>query len=282
MTSYKQWRVEDKHPPRRKKIIVFSFDNNCNMEVHHHPDLHKGRKFKEYFLEFLMIFLAVTMGFFAESLRERIVNSEKENRYMESLVQDLNDDISELHSVIPFQSIIINKMDRALQVPVENIKDIRSQHQFYDQFVYFYSFDGQFIRHDRTLSQLKNSGGYSLIKKRSVLDSIADLNLYYDQAVKFDGDYYYEYEQKLIDMGAQVMKMSPLNNTGDTVSEVYPEKVEIFTMYDRQKLEQLYSWIRNLRVALNIYIGNEIDYQKKAERLKEFISKEYRLKKRNQ
>ena len=35
-----------------------------NMEVHHHPDLHhKPKKWKEYFLEFLMIFLAVTMGF---------------------------------------------------------------------------------------------------------------------------------------------------------------------------------------------------------------------------
>ena len=33
-----------------------------NMEVHHHPDLHhKPKKWKEYFLEFLMIFLAVTM-----------------------------------------------------------------------------------------------------------------------------------------------------------------------------------------------------------------------------
>ena len=32
-----------------------------NMEVHHHPDLkHKKKHWTEYFLEFLMIFLAVT------------------------------------------------------------------------------------------------------------------------------------------------------------------------------------------------------------------------------
>ena len=42
-----------------------------DMEVHHHPDLHHKRKnFREYFLEFLMIFLAVTMGFIAENFRE--------------------------------------------------------------------------------------------------------------------------------------------------------------------------------------------------------------------
>ena len=35
-----------------------------NMEVHHHPDVEK-KGLKEYILEGLMIFLAVTMGFFA-------------------------------------------------------------------------------------------------------------------------------------------------------------------------------------------------------------------------
>jgi len=40
------------------------------MEMHHHPDLHRKKKnWKEYFLEFLMIFLAVTLGFFAETMR---------------------------------------------------------------------------------------------------------------------------------------------------------------------------------------------------------------------
>jgi hypothetical protein len=37
------------------------------MDVHHHPDLHhKKKNFKEYFLAFIMIFLAVTIGFIAE------------------------------------------------------------------------------------------------------------------------------------------------------------------------------------------------------------------------
>src|SRR5882762_10075503 len=48
-----------------------------NMEVHHHPNVEK-KNFKEYLLEGLMIFLAVTMGFFAESLRENIANHERE------------------------------------------------------------------------------------------------------------------------------------------------------------------------------------------------------------
>ena len=61
-----------------------------NMEVHHHPDLHHEKKaWKEYILEGLMIFLAVFMGFIAESLREHIGDRDREKSYMESLVKDL-------------------------------------------------------------------------------------------------------------------------------------------------------------------------------------------------
>ena len=47
------------------------------MEVHHHPHVEK-KSFKEYLLEGLMIFLAVTMGFIAESIREHITESKHE------------------------------------------------------------------------------------------------------------------------------------------------------------------------------------------------------------
>lgn len=67
------------------------------MEVHHHPDLHHKKKdFKEYFLEFLMIFLAVTLGFFAEGLRENISDHSKEKEYIVSIIQDMKKDIEKL------------------------------------------------------------------------------------------------------------------------------------------------------------------------------------------
>ncbi len=44
-----------------------------NMEVHAHPHniMHK-KTWKEYSLEFFMLFLAVTLGFFAEGYREYV------------------------------------------------------------------------------------------------------------------------------------------------------------------------------------------------------------------
>src|SRR4051812_37079960 len=62
-----------------------------NMEVHHHPHVEK-KNFKEYFLEFIMIFLAVTMGFFAEQIRESFVQRSEEKEYVQSFYEDLSSD----------------------------------------------------------------------------------------------------------------------------------------------------------------------------------------------
>lgn len=72
-----------------------------NMEVHHHPDIHhKPKKWKEYFLEFVMIFLAVTLGFIAENLREHITDRAKEKQYIAGFIRNVKDDTANLHHVI--------------------------------------------------------------------------------------------------------------------------------------------------------------------------------------
>src|SRR5215467_1719810 len=58
------------------------------MEVHHHPKVDK-KAFKEYFLEFLMIFLAVTLGFFAENIREYYAERTNAREYLESYRDEL-------------------------------------------------------------------------------------------------------------------------------------------------------------------------------------------------
>jgi hypothetical protein len=80
----------DQHTPGTKPITKTNFSL---MDVHHHPDLHhKKKKFKEYFLEFIMIFLAVALGFFSENLRERIADSNREQQFARQLYIELSDD----------------------------------------------------------------------------------------------------------------------------------------------------------------------------------------------
>src|SRR5665647_2013300 len=83
-----------------------------NMEVHHHPDLHHNlKKWKEYFLEFLMIFLAVTMGFLAENFREYNVNKSKEKEFMVALKEDLISDTAQLSYLLPAIDNQFEKLD---------------------------------------------------------------------------------------------------------------------------------------------------------------------------
>ena len=86
-----------------------------SMEVHHHPDLHhKPKKWKEYLLEFLMIFLAVTMGFFAESLREHLSDKRIEREYIVSFVEDLKQDTAMFSQIIPLAENNIKGVDTLL------------------------------------------------------------------------------------------------------------------------------------------------------------------------
>lgn len=65
------------------------------MEVHHHPQLeHKPKPWKEYLLEYFMIFLAVMTGFFAESYREHLSDRSKEKEYLSALKVELRNDMA--------------------------------------------------------------------------------------------------------------------------------------------------------------------------------------------
>src|SRR5262245_46917424 len=106
------------------------------MEVHHHPHVesmsagHTGKRFKEYFLEFIMIFLAVSLGFFAENFRETIGNREKEKHFMRSLIADLQVDTAELVRNISYNGLEGDMLDSALTIPVENLENIATQDTF--------------------------------------------------------------------------------------------------------------------------------------------------------
>ncbi|MBS1501822.1 MAG: hypothetical protein JST32_07155 [Bacteroidetes bacterium] len=135
------------------------------MEVHHHPQLHHEKKpWKEYILEFLMIFLAVTMGFFAETIRESISDSSKGKEYIRSYVEDLRRDTGNYSIVLTFNEnklAALNKLSAcydALQ------KDNKATGCLVPLLVNAAS-NRSFGFADGTLQQLKNAGGFQLLKK---------------------------------------------------------------------------------------------------------------------
>ncbi len=103
-----------------------------NMEVHHHPDLqHKKKNFKEYFLEFLMIFLAVTMGFFAENIREKLSNHSKEKEYIASIKNDLAADTASMNDFLPYLISRVNQTDTLIKLLQTNGTTNRGSDMYY-------------------------------------------------------------------------------------------------------------------------------------------------------
>jgi len=149
------------------------------MEVHHHPHVEK-KNFKEYFLEFLMIFLAVTMGFFAESYREHLSDNAKEKEYIKSMVEDLETDSSflelSINKIIPYHLTWLDSTMHLLSAPELKGKD----RLVYQAFMLGTAWAYNFHPTQRTLSQL-HSDGYHLIRNKNAANSISQLEVAYTQ-----------------------------------------------------------------------------------------------------
>jgi hypothetical protein len=77
-TNSKLEKLTDQNTPAEATETITQNQETKNMEVHHpHHPTHK-KKWSEYLLEFFMLFLAVFLGFLAESKREQIVERHRE------------------------------------------------------------------------------------------------------------------------------------------------------------------------------------------------------------
>lgn len=86
------------------------------MEVHHHSN--HPKKWGEYITEFLMLFVAVTLGFFVENQREHFVEKEREHELAKSLYNELKADSTDLSKILNFRI----KKENFLNYLYENYK----------------------------------------------------------------------------------------------------------------------------------------------------------------
>jgi hypothetical protein len=140
------------------------------MEVHHHPHIEK-KGFKEYFLEFLMIFIAVTLGFFAENVREKITDNKKEREYMQSVVQDLRSDTTEMAYAIAGWDKSNSEIDSILIYLKKDLSPANVNVLYNLLNRNFFHFN-LFKYNDKTIQELKSSGDFRLIRNKEITDSI--------------------------------------------------------------------------------------------------------------
>lgn len=138
------------------------------MEIHHHPQV-KEKRFKEYFLEFLMIFLAVTLGFIAENLREHIKDNKEIHENIQSVLADLESDVTHFNAMLDMDIYGYSASDSLISLLHQDISNTQK--------IYFYARVatanvGYFYTNSKTFDQMKAAGILKLVRPRSLLDSL--------------------------------------------------------------------------------------------------------------
>ena len=141
------------------------------MEVHAHTHTPR-KKWTHYFWEFLMLFLAVFCGFLAEYQLEHMVEHQREKQYMISLSRDLKNDIHAIDDAIKDKMERISWADTVFKMFEQ--KDYRAQTADLYYYGRWLSTRIFFTPNDGTLQQLRNAGGFRLIKKSQVADKIQE------------------------------------------------------------------------------------------------------------
>ena len=148
------------------------------MEVHQHSHVNHSKKWKNYLYEFLMLFLAVSAGFYMENLREHHVESVREIKYMKSLLNDLQADISNIRDII--------ERNMTWKQNADSLFTLMTLADYSDKTGSIYYFGRKtslrefFYMTDGTLIQLNNAGGLRLIRYHDLVDSISSYKNKYD------------------------------------------------------------------------------------------------------
>ena len=267
---------ESSHQESIEPISTNNLTQLSTMEVHKHPHhvTHK-KKWGEYFLEFLMLFLAVFLGFVAENIREDSVEKHREKQFMASLVKDLELDTSEISKSDNFRLQKIRALDSAI-----NILAIQSTSMVpFTSYRLSKKFYGarNFFQNSGTLDQLKNSGGLRLINNRKIVDSIEA----YDQQVRrmtkrddFESEafvYNSRLAQKLFDARSVIKILGPSDNV-TTISDS-SLSIKLNLAYLDEYLNNLMNYEFLIKNNLGVFDTNK----KTASNLIRLIKKEYHL-----
>ncbi len=144
-----------------------------DMEVHHHAHNpaapHHKKNWKSYFWEFLMLFLTVSLGFYAENTREVMLHKKEVKTQLNSMLSDLQSDIILFDSVTDRNSYGAQMADSLIEMLHSDIRNTSG--------IYFAARTvtanlGYYYTNSKSFDQLKTAGLLRYIKSKELLDSI--------------------------------------------------------------------------------------------------------------
>jgi hypothetical protein len=214
------------------------------MEVHQHAH-HGGKKnWKSYFWEFLMLFLAVTSGFFVENLREHYVENKKINEYAQSLYDDLKIDTAAIQRTCDEKAWLKSKYDSLQKILLA--PDLSSNNEMIYYLERYLSMNDLFTPQDVTYQQLRSSGNFRYMKNIALYKNIADYYNLYSRYLQLEPGFGIVRKNELSDMESKLFNVHDLysldNYNGVGFYEIISRPTRIFepVRKDIQSLRFLY------------------------------------------
>lgn len=253
------------------------------MEVHHHS--HPGKKkFKEYLQEGFMIFIAVSMGFLAENIRELIQKHERERELVVLMRDDLKTDTSKINESIDFNLRKMYSLDTlrkyVYRISGEQLPDSVKRKMYYLYKAYTGNI-GIFIPTKRAITQLDKGDAFSLIRKQNVSDSILSYKEMNDRSLD-QYETFRQYQMKAKEIGQQIF--DPVVGEDLLSRDRFPFILSSSLKFDfiqtDKKITYNYgAYLMDCRGVLFNYLKMIRQHKESAERLIELLDKEYSLEK---
>jgi len=243
------------------------------MEVHHHAHTERN-KWTHYFWEFFMLFLAVTLGFFVENMREHYIEHKRGLQYIRSFVEDLKTDTAGFSHTIAQYKIKEAQLDQ-LYLCYDSI-NIKLQTSSCINNIYAATIGFQdLIFTDRTLQQLKNAGGLRLLEEEDA-DSIIIYDQFLRYLLKVESTSLQEMQTRVRNTRNSVFAYSEIMETS-WAKGAQPEKVNLIST-DKELLNRFFNEVMVYRFACRFQYRQTIRLREKAVALIRFYSEKYHLK----
>lgn len=142
------------------------------MEVHHHS--HHPKKWKEYISEFLMLFFAVFLGFMSEYYLEYRAERHKEHDYLVSMVEDLKADTNEIATKNIAMNELMSSGNKLTELAYKKTWTEKDIDTIYLKSINLVTRLVTLNFTSGTIDQLKNAGGFRLIRNEEIVKKITD------------------------------------------------------------------------------------------------------------
>ncbi|MGB3007562.1 MAG: hypothetical protein WBC06_13685 [Chitinophagaceae bacterium] len=266
-------------------INIYQQTPTEQMEVHAHTHTPR-KKWTHYFWEFLMLFLAVSLGFYAENTREGILHKKEVKTQLNSMLSDLQSDIILFDSVTDRNSYGAKMADSLVELLHSDITNTTE--------IYFAARTvtanlGYYYTNSKSFDQLKSAGLLRYIKDKELLDSIGTyytsfqwlanqidlLRLKMDEIHKGNTRLFDSYVFQQMTMNIKIIAISGLGGRRTTISK--PLVKPSLLSADVKDINSVSLNYHYYSTTIKFYIRNAIALQNRAKGLIELIKKEYRF-----